>query len=788
MKIFEPITINNVEIKNRIIMPGMETNLCLENGFISEDILKYYELRAKGGVGLIVVEGAYFDKKGRGTDHMISIEKRNRIQGLRKLANTIKKNGAKAALQIYHAGAQSTAFLSGEDIVAPSAVPTKTSGVMPKPLSKREIKGIVKGYAKASLRAKKAGFDGVEIHAGHGYLIGQFFAPLFNKRKDEYGGSLKNRARFALEVLRAVRKKCGDDFLIIFRLNCRDYIEGGLEVNKLAKIAKMLEENGVDLINITAGFFDSPLYPVVPYMNVPRGVYSEYSAIIKKELLKTPISVVGRINTPEIAEKILTEERADMVTIGRALIADPNFPKKIQEGNEEAINLCIGCNTCLNQIMIEEQVSCAVNPNLLGTNEDLPKTEQPQKVLIIGAGPAGLEAARVLHLRGHEVFVIDQREKIGGSLNLATVAPMRYEIKNLLEHYRYVVDDLGINIQLETPYNHKLLEKFQPEAVIIATGTTLKIPEIKSLDESDYLLYSDVLSGNVPSGKEIVVLGGGMRGIDVGDYLAEKGKSVTIIEETGSLGSDLYALVAQEIVPRIMDNENIKVILDTKIEEINGKQLIGKQKKEYFSTNFDHLVIATNPEPDCPFEAELKEKVSKVFKIGDCKKPRKIHEAVNEGYELGLNIESIKGLPKEGDAAETERDLRTIVVKKVQERTFTLEDIPDYLEVMVNICNTSEKIQKKARRLKLQFQFSIEDGPNYWIKIQNGQFTTGEGQVEDPDVTIEMQKAVAAGIFTGDVNTTAAYMRKQIKFQGSMRHGIKFQKWTNEVTKELGLD
>ncbi|MFX0075233.1 MAG: NADH:flavin oxidoreductase, partial [Candidatus Hermodarchaeota archaeon] len=409
MKLFEPFTINQITLKNRLLMPGMDTNFGDEEGNLPDKLIDYYELRAKGGVGLIIVEGAYFDKRGAGTSTMLSIDSNTRIGRFKELVSAIKKHGAHSLIQIYHAGAQATSFMIGMQAVAPSAVVFEMTGEMPIPLNKKQISEIVKGYGKACLRAKKAGFDGVEIHAGHGYLLNQFFSLRTNKRIDEYGGqSFENRTRIAVEIIKEVRRTCGEDFIIGFRLNGSDYIPEGLEIEDTIQIAKILEKEGIDLINISGGVFDSPRFPVVPYMNYPRGCFVSNAKLIKAALEYTPVAVVGRINTPDIAEEILQNNKADLITIGRALLADPEFPKKIKEGRKDDIRICIGCNTCLNQIMTEQQVLCAINPNLTRSDEDLKQTDTKLKILVVGSGPAGLEFSRLASLRGHEVVIVEK--------------------------------------------------------------------------------------------------------------------------------------------------------------------------------------------------------------------------------------------------------------------------------------------------------------------------------------------------------------------------------------------
>ena len=788
MKLFEPIIINNVEIKNRIVMPGMDTNFGDEKGYVTEKNIKYYEERAKGGAGLIIVEGTYFDKIGRGTQKMISADDDSKIFGLRKVAKTIKKHGATALIQIYHAGIQSTAFITGEKIVGPSSVPSVLTGVEPVPLTKKMIKKLTKEYAKACFRILRAGFDGVEIHAGHGYLLNQFFSPLYNKRTDEYGGSLENRVRLAVEVCQAIRKKCGPNFIIGYRLNGSDEIDGGLVIDDMVKIAKLLEDCGVDLINITAGIFDSPYYPVVPFMNLPKGVYAKYSAKIKEVVTKIPVCVVGRINTPEIAEEILQNEQADLVAMGRALIADAYLPSKVQNGRRQAITICPACNACLNQILIEEPLKCTINPNLFGTNSEITKSESPQKVLIIGAGPAGLEAASIAKYRGHNVLLIDSQDKIGGSLYAAKIAPFKGEMNNVILNYTYLMTKLGVNVKLNTPFTMEIIDEFEPDVVILATGSKVTIPEISGLD-TNYLLYSDVLNGSMLSGKNIVVIGGGMIGIEVANYLSSQDKRVTILEQNEIIGADLYSLVGSELVQRIIDDPNIYVETNVTYQEMNTEEITFKKNELIIQLPYDDIVIATEPKPNANLEEQIKARVERTFLIGDCKgrSVRKLLDAIHEGYEIGMTLETAVP-PKKVVTTQKRMKLRDKIILKVTDGSFDIDDIPDYLKLMVQICNKNTKIQKKSKSAKLKFQFKVVPGPAYWININKGKFTTGKGEVEEPDVVIEMNKSVAAGIFTGEVNAASAYMSKQIKFIGSMRHGMKFQTWTNTMKKELGFD
>ncbi len=788
MKLFEPFTINKTNLRNRIIMPGMDTNFGDEEGNIPDKLIDYYELRAKGGAGLIIVEGAFFDKKGAGTATMLSIESNKRINKFKELVNTIKKHGAHALIQIYHAGAQASSYMIGLQAVAPSAIPFEMAGETPEPLTQKQISKIVKGYGEACLRAKKAGFDGVEIHAGHGYLLNQFFSLRTNKRDDEYGGqSFENRTRAAVEIIREVRKKCGNDFIIGFRLNGSDYIPEGLEVEDVIQIAQILEDEGIDLINITGGVFDSLGFPVVPYMNYPKGCFSYNAQQVKQALKKTPIAVVGRINTAEIAEEILQQDKADLVSIGRALIADPEFPNKIKAGRQETIRTCIGCNACLNKIMTEQQVQCAINPNLIGSDEDIVTTKESKKILVVGAGPAGMEFSRIAKIRNHDVRVIEKSAFLGGSLNFARMAPMKKEVQNLIDYYNFTFDNLGIEVKLKTPFSEEILSEYKPDMLVLATGISPKIPDIKGIEESKYYLYTEILGGKIPKGQRIVVLGGDMIGIEVAEFLSCANKEVTLISKHKRLGTDLYSLVAREVITALEDDEKIDILLVTEVKEMKENKLTIEQSGQNSTIDYDDIVI-TIAQTSNEAENLAKGKIDKIFKIGDCKEiqPRKILDSVQEGYELANIIETSEADLLFADELDQKvGDLKSLMRIKIKRRTFTNDDILDYLDLLAQVCNENEKIQKKNKKAKLEFQISISDEKYYYIKVNNGNFTTGEGKLEQPSVRIWIDSSIACGIFMGTVNAASAYMAKEIKFEGSMMLGLKFRNFTDAVVSEL---
>ncbi|NHI93056.1 MAG: FAD-dependent oxidoreductase [Candidatus Lokiarchaeota archaeon] len=648
-KLFEPLNIKlksgrTITLRNRIVMPPMDSNLGDANGNVINDTLKYYEQRAKGGTALIIVEGTYIEKRGQQTSQMLSMESDDKIEGLSKLAQTIKKHGAVASIQLFHAGGQTSKLITNIEPISASQMSDlmmveALGGHVEKIhiLNKEEIQEVVKMHGDAAERCKKAGFDGIEIHGAHGYIINQFLSPNINKRTDEYGGSLENRMRFLIEIYNEIRNRIGDDFLISVRLNGSDYIEGGFELEETIQVAKKMEELGANIISISCGTHSSLKNPMIPYMSFPKGFNVERAASVKQVLTKTPVITVGRINTPKLANEIIEKGKADLVAIGRGLIADPQFPLKAKEERMD-IKTCIACNTCITNLMWQKPIECAVNPNLFGVDDDIQKAKDIKKVLIIGAGPGGLEAAKVAKLRGHDVLLIEKSGKIGGNLYIASVAPIKEEVKNIISYYNQVFMELGVNVKLNMPFSEKILDDYKPDHIILATGSEPILPEIEGLSKVPYKLYSYVLEGEIPKGQNIAIIGGGMVGLEVAEYLADKKKKVVVVEMLKNLGANVQEMVKNVVIPLINENENITTYLRTKITEIKENTLIGTQKKNDISIKFDDLIIATGVKSNDKLEEEIKSKFPNLKKIGDCKKPRKIVDAVKDGYKAALKI------------------------------------------------------------------------------------------------------------------------------------------------------
>ncbi len=617
-------------------MPPMATNFAGEDGSVNDRHIAYYLERAKGGVGYITFEHTGVLRQGRAFPNMALIDSDQNIPSFKKLVEAIHQENGKILIQINHAGRQTSASITGSPIVAPSAIPCPVRKEMPQALSHKEIQKIIDAFREAARRVKEAGADGVEIHMAHGYLINQFLSPLSNKREDEYGGDADRRMRMAIEVLRAVRNKVGPDFLVLCRLSADEYVEGGLKLEDSKEIAKALERNGADGLHISACVAASGYLNHPPYY-ADEGVFAHLAQGIKS-VVSIPVITVGRIRTPELANKILEENKADLISMGRALIADPNLPLKAFQGKTDEIIPCISCNRCVLSIR-KGALQCAVNPE---TGREgifkLQKTDHPKKVWIIGGGPAGMKAAEIAARRGHRVTLYEKNEELGGRFLLAAMPPKKQVLKDFIDQLATQLKKLPVKIALGKSFSHASLRRGKPDVVIVATGAKPFFPPIDGIQEAKAISVEDALSGAVPLGKKVLVVGGGGIGAEVADYLSENGKEVTLIEMREGIALDLVTHL-QHFLNKRLREKGVQILTSTKairferdglwVEDPQGKKRLG---------GFETIVIALGSIPNDELVELLKGKVSEVYVVGDASKPREVMEAVLEGEEVALKI------------------------------------------------------------------------------------------------------------------------------------------------------
>ena len=634
--LFSPFRIGNLELKNRIVMPPMATNFAGEDGSVNDRHIAYYIKRIRGGVGYITFEHTGVLQQGRAFPNMALIDSDQNIPSFRKLVKAIHQENGKILIQINHAGRQTSASITGSPIVAPSAIPCPVRKEMPQALSHKEIQKIVEAFGEAARRVKESEADGVEIHMAHGYLINQFLSPFSNKREDEYGGDADRRMRMAIEVLRTVRNQVGPDFTVLCRISADEYVEGGLKLGDTKEIAKALERNGADALHISACVAASGYLNHPPYY-AEEGVFVHLAQGIKS-VVSIPIIAVGRIRTPELANQILEEKKADLISMGRALIADPDLPLKALEGKTDEILPCISCNRCVQSIR-KGALQCAVNAE---TGREgifkLQKTERPKKVWIIGGGPAGMKAAEIAARRGHQVTLYEKKEKLGGRFLLASIPPKKQILKDFIDQLERRLQKLPIKIIIGKPFSPASLRRGKPDGVIIATGAKPFFPPIDGIQGAKAISVEDALSSSTPLGEKVLVVGGGGIGAEVADYLSENRKEVTLIEMREGIALDQVGHL-QHFLNKRLREKGVQILISTKAIRFEKEGLWvedrqGTRKLE----GFDSIVIALGSIPNDELVKWLKGKVPEIYVVGDASKPREVMEAVFEGEEVGLKI------------------------------------------------------------------------------------------------------------------------------------------------------
>ncbi|MBI2832779.1 MAG: FAD-dependent oxidoreductase [Chloroflexi bacterium] len=625
-----------MEVKNRIVMPAMGTHTGSTDGYVTQKTKDYYEERAKGGAGLIIVEITCVDfPSGKHSPNELSADNDKYLLGLAELAETIKSYGARAALQLHHAGNTAIQAITKSQPVAPSAI-ARPGGDVPKALTISQINRLVSCYASAAKRARDAGFDGVEVHAGHVHLIAQFLSSAWNKRTDRYGGDLENRARFLLEIMQAIRQVVGRDYPLWCRINAEESgLPDGFTLKEAKELARMLEKAGADAINVSGVTKNLPSYK--PYF-YPAGWNVDFAREIKG-VVSVPVMVTGRISA-ELAERVLRHKKADLIVMGRALRADPELPNKLAAGKMKDIVPCLSCSVCGDTFRPNNERVCTVNPAIEreGAYRITPAGKK-KKVLIVGGGPAGMEAARVAALRGHKVTLFEKGERLGGQLLLATVPPYKDEIARLTGCLVEQMKKAGVKVELKQEISPARLEGEKADVLIIATGAVPSLPQIPGINRGNVVTAADVLSGEIETGERVVILGGGRVGCEIAELLAEKGKMVVVVEMLEKLAPEMTIGQGRQILLGILDQYGVTMLTRVKGEKITDEGLVvSGMDGELRTLPADTIVIAAGYVPDTRLFESLRGKPSETYLIGDCVKARGILEAMDDGARIARQI------------------------------------------------------------------------------------------------------------------------------------------------------
>ncbi|OQY01208.1 MAG: NADH:flavin oxidoreductase [Desulfobacteraceae bacterium 4572_130] len=637
--LFTPIKIGNITSKNRLLMSAMSINFGVdENCCVTDQLIQYFIERAKGGVGMMLVGGGSVHPLGQELPDLPQMYNDDCIPSLKYMVQKIKKYNTLFGVQLMHGGRQS--YL--EEKVGPSPIPAPAvvKGKV-RELKISEIKNLVSCFGDSAKRCKESGFDFIEIHGAHGYLINQFLAPNSNIRTDEYGGSFNNRTRFLFEIIEDIKIKTGKEFPVGIRINGNDYIKNGWELKDTLKIAPLLEKTGIAYLHISGGVYGSTEL-TIPSMYTKHGCFVYLAKEVKK-YVNIPVITVGRIKHPDHADEIIKQGKADIVSMGRSFLADPYYPEKAKNGKFSQIRPCIGCCVgCIDAVLNKEPGSCVVNPDV-GREYKLKDKIIPDKlfkVLIAGGGPAGIAAARQFILQGHQVVICEKENHLGGLLSLASKAPYRDELNDILDFFKNEIKRLNIEVRYNTKLSLNLINEINPDKIVIATGSMPDMPIIKGLFQTkmDLVTNVDLISGKEQVKDKVIVLGGGMTGLITADFLADKGKQVVVLNRKKSFAEEMSSNDRYYLRERLKKG-NVVLYKNVSIKQFTDDGVIFKiDKNKIILKKFDSIVLSEK-QSSIRDAKKLENKTrAKFYLIGDAKSPRHLMYCINEAEEIARSI------------------------------------------------------------------------------------------------------------------------------------------------------
>ena len=644
--LFSPIRIGNMEVKNRLVMAPMSTNLASTEGHVTEALIHFLKARAQGGVGVIITGDVSITGSARYTSRGLSLCDNECIQGWSNLARAVHACDAKIAPQLIHPGSNAHSSLSGVQPVAASPIASRRFREIPKELRYEEIQGIIDQFGDAALRAREAGCDAVQLHCAHNHhLLGGFLSALNNKRTDAYGGDIHGRLKLILQVIQCIRSRVGPGFPILVRISGDEFEPGGQTIQETRYIAPLLVEAGADALHISAGTHNKT-WLVEPPTGSPHATNASLAAAIK-EVVNVPVISVGRIIHPWVAESVLASGQADMVAMGRALLADPEFPNKVASGDWDTIAPCVGDLYCLTRLYNDKRISCLVNATV-GQEQDaaLAPAEHLKKILVIGGGPAGLEASRMAALRGHHVTLVEKNSQLGGQLSIASFPPTKQEFTCLIQYLIGQVYRAGVAVELNREGTSGLIEEFHPDAVIISTGGMPMIPrDIPGIEGDNVVTGWDILAGKVLPKRTVLVIGGGSVGCETADFITHpvndlnpQGNRVTIMEMLDNVCLDDLSPRRSLLIQRLLA-KGVRIMTRARVTEVlpdGVRYRVDEQEKTL--RGIDTIVLATGTRAENLLAEELKNSSTPFFLIGDAKEPRRAGEAIAEGWEIGRKI------------------------------------------------------------------------------------------------------------------------------------------------------
>lgn len=636
--LFTPIKIGGMEVSNRMVVPAMGTNLANQDGTVSDRLLEYWKTRAEGGWGLLITGITAVDPLGKAGPIQVGMWKDDFISSLQVLTSTVHRYGARIAAQLHHAGRQTFSIAIGDQPVAPSPIPCPVCREMPRELSTGEVYELIEKFGDAAVRARRAGFDAVEVHGAHGYLVAQFMSPYANKRIDEFGGSFENLMRFPLEIVKNIRRKAGADFPVIFRISGEERVSGGRNLEESRMAARVLEDAGVDAFNVSVGVYASSQYIQAPPA-LPPGHLLPAGEEIKKAV-SVPVITVGRMNHPLLAEEAISAGKTDLTAWGRQSLADPELPNKVAGDRQEDIVPCLSCTQrCIERVMQVKPVSCVVNP-FCGKEAEmkLEPASESKKVVVVGGGPAGLEAAWVAAARGHRVVLFEKESQPGGQFKIAAVPPTKHEISKAVNYFIYRAKKEGVFFRCGELATKEKISEEAPDVVILATGGKPLVPGIEGVEGEHVVSAVEVLSGRAQLKGNVLVAGGGMVGCETADYLAERGCRVTLVEALSRVAGDVEEAVKYFLMKRLR-NRRVNIITGAEIKSITEDgAVVQSGDREEKLEGYRSVVLALGVEPVSELEEQLQGAVEEMHRIGDALEPGKASDAISQGGRLALQI------------------------------------------------------------------------------------------------------------------------------------------------------
>ncbi len=641
-----PVKVGSVTLKNRIVFAPMATHLADDFGHPTEAGIEWYAARARGGAGLIIPEAIYVSKQGRRGPMRLSLHDDSRIGDNQRIVDAVHKENAHIFAQLHHGGKTAPPEGIGEYPVGPSVIQYLLRGDIPwvgvvtRVLQKSDIERLIEEFVLAAQRAYRARYDGVCVHAAHGYLLSSFLSPVTNQRDDEYGGDIEGRTRIVRKIIESIRQVTPADYPVSVRMNVVEGWPWGYKENYAKEVAQRLEKTGADWIDFSAGVTEAFEYQFQPRW-FQEGCLVPY---IKgfKDVINVPVGIAGRIKNAAMAESIVENGDADLISIGRSFIADPDWFKKYIEKQDDEVNQCIGCNNCVEQIFASAKISCTVNP-LAGRSyklEDIPRAEPRKKVVVAGGGLAGMSFAKWACKRGHEVILFEKENQLGGQVLSAKNVPKSSELMLPVEKLQHDLNNLSVELNFGKTLTGAEVDALQPDILIVATGAEPGKDTIVGSGLPHVKKAVDILSGKEKSGKKVVVIGGGLIGASVSEFLAEEGHIVTMVKRSVGISPE-SSLTSRKMHTLRLAAYSVRILVEVEVLRITGDGVMVQwekmnQEKEFI--NCDTVVMAREMEPELEVLKTIDSKNMEIYSIGDCVSPRSMYEAIKEGFELAVKV------------------------------------------------------------------------------------------------------------------------------------------------------